>query len=321
MSKLPPPSNSPNHVRRSENWAPAYIFIGMIPVVFVVAAVASVLLRWWQKKRRAAGGRPREDGQQPQDIELAQLAHLRRHWFPWREALQEIEGSNVPSSSPATAVTAGQFTQQPVAAERPRQMDVNPRLANKLAAKFEGRGGVWGSSAVEPTVAGPSGVRDDDIDTQSSVTQWPAPGLSLESAQKSESAPEPKPELTARVPYSHSFCHGYGVRRESDEDKEQYAELDRERNDEINDTQTEGNHIQTEGMAEVDLGEADLADGIDQEERQRQENERQRAIWRERIKSLTRDDDLLPLVRQDAQESKGRSPGRKLTKMFGFGRG
>lgn len=97
--------------------------------------------------------------------------------------------------------------------------------------------------------------------------------------------------------------------------------MDQERNDEMNHSQTEGNHIQTEGMAEVDLGEADLADGIDQEERERQETERQRAIWRERIKGLTRDDDLLPLVRQDAKESKGRSPGRKIAKVFGFGRG
>ena len=318
MSKLPTPSNNTHHhSRRSENWAPAYIFIGVIPVAFVVAAVASVFLRHWQKKRRAAGGRPREDGQQPQDIELAQLARLRRHWFPWREALQEVQGGNVPSSSSAPdAVTVDQFTQQKVSGERPRSMGVNPRLADKLAAKFEGRGGVWGSSAVEPTVAGPSRSHDDDVDTRSSVTQWPRPGLTLESAKKSESAPGPKPEPRDRVPHSHSYCHGYGVRRENDEDKERYAELDRERNDEMNHTQTEGNHIQTEGMAEVDL-----ADGIDQEERERQENERQRAIWRERIKGLTRDDDLLPLVRQGAKESKGRSPGRKIAKVFGFGRG
>lgn len=318
MAPTPPPlhaRDSPGHPPTDENWTTAYVVIVLVPVAFIIIAVISILFGRWKRKRRAGGGgdAARADGQQPGDVEMDRLRrHHERTWFPWREAIDETEteakdegearGAAADTETPRTTARAGIVaspssstpptrTLTPVA--RP-EWNVNARLAKKLSDKLQAGGG-GGRSGGDGGRARETDVADMDADESVShvsdapssvITQWP---------ELLKPEPEPKPEPAPRVrrPSPGPFCHGYGARRDSG-DRDGDIEMAR---------------IQTEGMVDVDLG-----DGP--QERESLDVEKERAVWRERLRTLTRDDDLPPPGHPPAQGNRRRASRRGLAKFF-----
>lgn len=63
------------------NFIPAYVVVLSVPVFFCLVAGCYLLLDSLEARRKAAR----------QDQEDIELRNLRRHWFPWREALDDDE--------------------------------------------------------------------------------------------------------------------------------------------------------------------------------------------------------------------------------------
>ena len=276
--------DSPDHPPTSENWTPAYVIVGLVPLVFAAVATASVLLTK-RRRRRRLQQQQQQNGQQGGDVELA---HLRRHehaWFPWREAVAQTEELFPPPPANETAVAAAAAApgadggtaaitpprpSAPLAVAAPSRVFGTTRhgrkLGSTLAGGSRGRGagaaagattGVGGSSAVSGTEGGQGQRRVGNP----FAPPKPSP---------------PKPRAVSPGP----FCHGYGARRASD-------------------TRTEW--IDAEGMEEVDLGHR-----VSPEEREKREREREREVWKERIRGLTRDDDIV--LRGQHNTTKGQTP-------------